>query len=72
MSIKIDIDYFEKILPLIEEKHEDAVLTMKELSMMKNSSIDTYEFYTREAEFYANMKQRTLDIMKDVKNGNFR
>jgi hypothetical protein len=72
MSIKIDIDYFEKILPLIEEKHEDAVLTMKELSMMKNSSIDTYEFYTREAEFYADMKQRTLDIMKDVKNGNFR
>lgn len=72
MSIKIDLDYLEKVLPLLEEKHEDAVLTMKELSKMKNGSIDTYEFYMREAEFYADLKQRTLDIIKDVKNGNFR
>ena len=72
MSIKIDLDYLEKVLPLLEEKYEDAVLTMKELSKMKNGSIDTYEFYMREAEFYADLKQRTLDIIKDVKNGNFR
>jgi hypothetical protein len=72
MNIKIDIDYLEKILPLLEEKHEDAVLTMKELSKMKNGSIDTYEMYMKEAEFYADLKQRTLDIIKDIKNGNFR
>lgn len=72
MSIKIDLEYLEKILPLLEEKHKDAVLTMKELSKMKNASIDTYEFYIREAEFYADLKQRTLDIIKDIKNGNIR
>jgi hypothetical protein len=72
MSIKIDVDYFEKILPLLEQKHEDAVVTIKELSKMKNGSIDTYEFYLREADFYKDIKQRTLDIIKDLKNGNFR
>lgn len=65
--MKIDIDYLEKILILINEKHQDSVLTLKDLSKMKNGSIDTYEFYLKETEYYKQLKEKTETLIRDLK-----
>lgn len=72
MSINSKLEYYDKILIILEEKYQDCVTTLKELSKSKGSNIDTYEFYLREAEYLKNLKQKTLDYKKEVKNGNIR
>lgn len=64
--MNVDIDYYQKILSLIVEKHEDAVSTLRELSKIKNGSIDTYDFYLKEADNYRQLKEKTENIIKDL------
>ena len=72
MSINSKLEYYQNIFDILDKKYQDIVVTLKQLSKNKGSNIDTYEFYLREAELFKSLKQKTLDYMKEAKNGNIR
>jgi len=59
------------ILNLVEKKHQDLTVAIKEMSK-KDVSIDVYEDYLKSAEIYKDLRNTLRKILKEMDNGNSR